>query len=144
MYKVTKQMRTETGHRLMDYDGKCSHLHGHSYLWEVTAASFKLDDKGMVLDFKDLKAAMKMYIEPFDHAMVLKSDDPLARMLGQAPATNGAEQRVILVAKNPTAEFFAEYAYDKLNDYFFDQDFQINNVRVWETASSFAEHARVI
>jgi len=35
--RITKQYRTETAHRLMNYDGKCSHLHGHSYLWEVTA-----------------------------------------------------------------------------------------------------------
>ena len=30
MYRVTREIRFCYGHRLLHYDGKCKHLHGHN------------------------------------------------------------------------------------------------------------------
>ena len=144
MHKVTKQYRTETGHRLNNYDGKCSHLHGHSYLWEVTTQSTFLNPTGMVLDFKDLKKAMIAVLEPLDHAMVLASDDPL--VAGKDPlevatlfkATNGKEPRMLIWHGNPTAESFANWAAVEIQK-LLPVDATVIKVRVWETATSYAE-----
>lgn len=133
---VTKQYRTETGHRLMDYDGKCSHAHGHSYLWEITVTG-NLDALGMVLDFKDLKEAIAKVLEPFDHAMILQEDDQLADFLLEIPATNGDIQRVITFSWNPTAENFAKHAGLQISR-LLPEDVYIERVKVWETATSFA------
>lgn len=132
--KVTKQLRTETGHRLTNYVGRCAHLHGHSYLWEVTASALKLDEKNMVMDFKDLKKAMNTVLDPLDHCMVFSPKDPLLvgrltppseeHMLhnkgGQRvlcskldvllASTNGEVPRMIIWHDNPTAESFAKWA----------------------------------
>ena len=145
MHKVTKQYRTETGHRLDDYDGKCSHLHGHSYLWEVTVQAENLTPNGMVTDFKNLKAAMKEVLEPFDHAMVLSIHDPLVVLRSTTElmelfiATNGANPRLILFPVNPTAENFAAFAADEIQRLIWETGVTVTRVRVWETVTSFAD-----
>ena len=136
-YTITKQFRTETAHRLMNYSGRCSHNHGHSYLWEVTATAEQLDDKGMVADFKDLKAAMKKVLDPLDHATVLNESDPFVRALQNISATNGAQQRLHIVPWNPTAENFAAWAAEEIQKEC-PLGVIITKVRVWETATSFA------
>jgi len=146
MYTVTKQYRTETGHRLTNYEGKCAHLHGHSYLWEVTATSKGLVN-GMVVDFKDLKKAMVAILEPLDHAFIVAPDDPLIDIArsGGMPlsdllrATNGKEPRLIHWEENPTAESFAQWASEMIQQAV-PEGITITNVRVWETDSSYAEY----
>ena len=62
--RVTKEFRFEGAHALTGYDGKCRHIHGHSYRLFVT---LKGDIKqvqdhpksGMVVDFSDLKKTGK-------------------------------------------------------------------------------------
>ena len=145
MLTVTKQLRTETGHRLNNYDGRCSHMHGHSYLWEVTATAPALTDNGMILDFKDLKSAMNTVLDPLDHALVLAPDDPLVVM--QDPeqlhdmfrATNGKDPRLFVWHENPTAESFAAWAMLVIQDTLRETGITITKVKVWETATSYAE-----
>ena len=142
MLTVTKELRTETAHRLMDYDGRCSHMHGHSYLWQVTATGPELTSNGMIVDFKDLKKAMNTVLDPLDHALVLRNDDPLIR--DDIPpqklfvATNGKEPRMFLWPVNPTAENFASWAAEEIQK-LLPEGLIITHVRVWETATSYAE-----
>ena len=142
MYTVTKQYRTETGHRLMNYKGKCAHLHGHSYLWEVTVQSPRLDERGMVIDFKELKAVMEKILEPLDHAMLINLKDPILHVLKNMPATNGQDSRTLGVSFNPTAENMA-YHYGVAMNAIFDASgglfYSIYKIKLWETATSFAE-----
>jgi 6-pyruvoyltetrahydropterin/6-carboxytetrahydropterin synthase len=129
---VTKEYRTETAHRLREYEGKCRYLHGHSYLWQVTAESDTgLDHRGIAVDFKDLKAAMVAVLEPFDHALVLRGDDPLAT----DPMLEG--EPVWLVPDNPTAENFAAWAASWIQEHL-PEGIRVTEVKVWETATSFA------
>jgi len=141
--QVSKQYRTETGHRLNDYDGKCSHLHGHSYLWEVTVDSEHLSDNGMVVDFKDLKKAMVTVLEPLDHAMVLHHADPLVKnhttteLANVFKATNGANPRLFIWPVNPTAENFADWAAMEIQR-LLPIGKTVVQVKVWETVNSCA------
>lgn len=152
-YKVSKTMRTETAHRLMDYDGKCAHIHGHSYKWVVHFSSKDLDTPGIALDFKDLKDAMVSVIGPMDHALLLRYDDPLAvcSMGGEASspfkvATNGQVQRVSIFAFNPTAEELAKYVYEEVRRLLESDGCanritrSVSEVEVWETATSMASY----
>ena len=168
--KITKQLRTETGHRLTAYNGRCAHLHGHSYLWEVTARSSELDSKNMVMDFKDLKHAMNTVLDPLDHCMVLAPDDPLWALNVYVPhpeggcsdinleralhPTNDVDEKPRLVRwhDNPTAESFAQWALEKIQEELenlfhannpltqgYSMPYFISSVKVWETATSYAE-----
>ncbi|MDX1386127.1 MAG: 6-carboxytetrahydropterin synthase, partial [bacterium] len=76
MFKVVKQLDFCYGHRLLDYDGKCAHPHGHNAMVEVEFSSKKLDDRGMVIDFVDIKRELKAFLDQeFDHKMLLRQDD---------------------------------------------------------------------
>src|SRR3569833_2057788 len=54
-------------HLLRDYPGECSRLHGHNWKVEVEVIATVLDDVGMGLDFKTIKAAAKEIIATLDH-----------------------------------------------------------------------------
>jgi 6-pyruvoyltetrahydropterin/6-carboxytetrahydropterin synthase len=78
--RITKEFKFETAHALPGYDGLCKNIHGHSYELLVTVAGYPIEEKdhpkrGMVMDFGDLKKIVrKLIVEPFDHALVLRSD----------------------------------------------------------------------
>jgi 6-pyruvoyltetrahydropterin/6-carboxytetrahydropterin synthase len=142
MFTITKTMYTETGHRLMDYKGKCAHLHGHSYQWEVTIESKELLNNGMVMDFKDLKRIMQDTIGKLDHAMVLHEDDPVLVSLKDITATDGSSHRVIATPWNPTAENFAKFYYEEIDKILCDcfPGVRMLEIIVGETETSYATY----
>ena len=82
MYSVTKRVEFCYGHRLLDYDGTCRHPHGHNAVVEIEVAAATLDAQNMVIDFSDLKARVKGWIDrELDHRMILRHDDPLVPAL---------------------------------------------------------------
>lgn len=148
--KITKTMTTETAHRLVNYVGKCASIHGHSYLWEVECECLEgLDTRGMVIDFGDLKAAMKKHIyDVYDHALVLAKTDPLMSrgdfLRAIIDDASGGPQKLVEFPTNPTAENFAQTVAEllqaELEDIHLDEGtYRITRVRVWETANSYAE-----
>jgi len=59
MYSVTKRIDFCYGHRLLDYDGICKHLHGHNAVAEVEVQTPSLDARNMVGDFTDIRRIIK-------------------------------------------------------------------------------------
>jgi 6-pyruvoyltetrahydropterin/6-carboxytetrahydropterin synthase len=51
---------------------KCGRLHGHSYTLHLVLYGEKADD-GMVMDFVDLKKALKKIVDELDHRVLLPS-----------------------------------------------------------------------
>jgi 6-pyruvoyltetrahydropterin/6-carboxytetrahydropterin synthase len=54
MHQVCREINFCYGHRLLDYDGKCRHLHGHNGRLLITVQASELDNLGMVLDFSQI------------------------------------------------------------------------------------------
>lgn len=52
--KVLKEFEFDAAHYLPSYNGKCEHLHGHTYRL-VVMVDGRPDHEGMVLDFTLLK-----------------------------------------------------------------------------------------
>ncbi len=131
MYKVTKQIPFCYGHRLLNYDGKCKHLHGHNGRAEIELASTQLDHRGMVMDFDDIKRTLKTWIdEKLDHKMLLCKEDPFVQVLKEQG------EPYFLMEENPTAENIAKLIYDEAVS----RQFPIWEVRLWETETSFASY----
>lgn len=66
MYYVSKRMEIAGAHQLkLDYESKCSNLHGHNWIVTVFCKSETLDKNGMVIDFKVIK---EMIHGRLDHA----------------------------------------------------------------------------
>ena len=82
MFRVSRQTDFCYGHRLLNYDGKCRFLHGHNGRAVITIEAESLDNRGMVLDFSDIKQVVSTWIdETLDHRMLLRHDDPALQQL---------------------------------------------------------------
>lgn len=131
MFKVTKEIHFCYGHRLLNYAGKCRHLHGHNGKAVITLESATLDALGMVVDFSAIKRVVGKWIdETLDHRLLLHQDDPLIPEL-----VRQGEPFVTLNA-NPTAETIARLIFERVAV----QGMPVTEVTLWETENSFATY----
>lgn len=66
MYYVTKTIEISAAHRLsLDYQSKCTSLHGHNWIITVHCRAKELNANGMVTDFTHIKAEVS---DRLDHA----------------------------------------------------------------------------
>lgn len=146
MNTVTKVFTFDAGHRLSEYDGKCKHLHGHTYRCEVTVGADDLDKMGMVVDFGWLKKIFKEFIDPkFDHKMILKRGDGINTSIAYALGRHGRpEDHICWVDYNPTAENMAQDILNIFTKWLKVEDVYVEHVRLWETSNSFADAFREI
>ena len=77
MYLVRVEADFAAAHFLSHYKGKCERMHGHNYKVRVWARGAVLDEGGMLLDFGELKGALRKVLEDFDHHLL--NDDPVFR-----------------------------------------------------------------
>jgi len=131
MFRVTREIDFCYGHRLLNYDGKCKYLHGHNGLAIITIEAERLDERGMVLDFTDIKQVVSRWIdENLDHRMILHRDDPIV------PVLQAHGEPLYLIDANPTAENIAKLIFDVTRD----AGFPIIEARLWETPHCFATY----
>lgn len=151
VFRIAKQFRVESGHRLFKHPELCRFPHGHTRIVEVVLRSSALDENDMVCDYAILKSVVGKEVERFDHAMAISADDPL---LGQfAP---WAERVVVMEGGDATTEVLARYLYLRLREaltpgatfqsdsgiaYRLADGVRVERVRVWETPTSWAEYA---
>jgi 6-pyruvoyltetrahydropterin/6-carboxytetrahydropterin synthase len=131
MYRVSKSVAFCYGHRLLNYDGKCRHLHGHNARAVITLESDVLDECGMVKDFSEVKRLVWAWLDrEIDHTMLLHKDDPIL------PLLQDAGERVKIMTENPTAETIAR----KIFEYVAAEGFPVTDVTLWETETSYASY----
>lgn len=131
MYMVTREIEFCYGHRLLNYEGKCRYLHGHNGKVVITIGAESLDDRGMVLDFGDIKRVVATWIdENLDHRMILCRQDPVV------PLLQAQKEPLYLLDENPTAETIAKLIFDKTRE----AGFPIIEARLWETPKCFATY----
>lgn len=123
MFELTTIVNFEAAHYINNYQGKCSRLHGHNWKVEVSIYGSKLDELGMLIDFRDLKAAVNNIMINLDH-YCLNEIEPFCRI-------------------TPTAENIAKYIYEQLGEtQQFDHDVKLRSVKVWESPSSAAAYSQ--
>lgn len=99
MYEVKKRFEISAAHKLsLDYDSKCTNLHGHNWIVDVYLQSKTLNQNGMIMDFTHIKRKIQ---DRFDHKVI---ND--------------------VVPFNPTAENLAKYICDELQPYCYRVDVQ--------------------
>ena len=59
MFRVTREIEFCYGHRLLNYEGKCRHLHGHTGRAVITLQGSELDARGMLVDFAEIKRTVQ-------------------------------------------------------------------------------------
>lgn len=132
-FKVTKHLSFCYGHRLLNYDGKCRHLHGHNGKVEIELTADRLDDRGMVMDFTEVKDRIQEWLDrELDHRMLLNRKDPVA------PILENLKEPLFLLDENPTAEAIARLVFNQAAGL----GFPISEVRMWESEGSFATYRK--
>lgn len=65
MYYVEKRIEISACHQLsLDYESKCTRLHGHNWIITIYCKARELNSNGMVVDFSEIKRLIK---QPLDH-----------------------------------------------------------------------------
>ena len=109
---ITKKFTFDCAHKLINYDGKCKNLHGHTYSLLITVQGEVDKKSGMVIDFGTLKNIVnKKVVAVFDHAYI---ND---------------------VITQPTAENMAVWIWNKLHKHL-----DIYKIELWETPDSFVTY----
>ncbi len=120
MFEVSIDYSFAAGHALRDYKGKCENVHGHNYKVRVTVQGENLDSTGLLIDFIDLRQAVKTIVDQFDHQF-LNDVSPFDRL-------------------NPSAENIARYFSQELEPKVQQNGACVHSVTVWETDTSFATY----
>jgi 6-pyruvoyltetrahydropterin/6-carboxytetrahydropterin synthase len=129
MFRVTREIDFCYGHRLINYEGKCRHLHGHNGRALIVLEGPALDDRGMLVDFTEIKRKVQSWIdENLDHNMLLHCDDPIL------PVFRERGERVFVMDENPTAENIARLIHDRAVA----AGLPVVEVTLWETDRCFA------
>jgi len=125
-------------HALLNYDGPCKNIHGHSYQLNVTVkgkvkTNTNDSDEGMVVDFGVIKKVVKeLVVDVYDHALVLNEKANID--VNQFQFMN----KLIRVPYQPTCEnmlvHFASLLKDKLP-----HNIILHSLFLRETNTSFAE-----
>ena len=103
-------------HRLRNFKGKCEKLHGHNWRIEVIVEGEKLNDAGLLIDFKEVKDDTNRILEELDHSFL----NELSQFKDQ----------------NPSSENIAAYIFEKLSSKLNDNRIKVTKVTAWESDSA--------
>lgn len=133
MFNVTKAIHFCYGHRLLNHQGRCRHLHGHNATAVIRLESEDLDEMGMVVDFGDIGDYVKSWLNAeIDHNMLLHTHDPLLPLLQRAG------ERVYVMAENPTAENIARLIFEHVEQ----GGYPVVEVAIHETDTAVASYRK--
>ena len=116
MFDVEIRRTFSAAHQLRGYDGDCRNLHGHNYNVIAVVRTDTLNEIGIALDFKRLKAALDSILASYDH-----------KNLSELPE---------YAEVNPTSEIMAMHIYRRLCGLLNDGTVKVRSIRVEESANS--------
>tara|TARA_B100001094_G_C17968645_1_gene689156 strand:+ start:353 stop:742 length:390 start_codon:yes stop_codon:yes gene_type:complete len=116
IYTLTTFVEFSSAHILNGHDGACKRMHGHNWKVEVEVLGNKLDNIGMVIDFKEIRNMTNVVVDRLDH-----------RFLNDLDAFKEI---------NPTAENIAEYIHSELTKLINDDNIIVKSIKLWETDKS--------
>ena len=98
---------------MKDIGGKCEELHGHNFVVEVSVTASKLNQEGLLIDFRTLKKWTDEILTELDH-----------KHLNAIPCFNNI---------NPSSENIARFIYDSIAEKVEPENIEVSRVTVWES-----------
>lgn len=123
LYNLKVHAQFCSAHALRDYPGDCHRLHGHNWKVETEVAARVLDDIGIAIDFKAIKAATRQLADSLDHRF-LNDIEPFDRI-------------------NPSAENLAAWFYGQLSKTLNGNGVSVSTVTLWETDNAYVRYSEV-
>ena len=148
-FRISKTFEIESGHLLSKHPDKCRFPHGHSRRVEVVLAADQLDANDMVCDFQTVKTALGAFLEGWDHALCLNTNDPKFEFF----RTAYGDHVIPFEKTDPTSEVMAKVIFEELKRRLAEESKQpgpgysvppgvrVERVRVTETPSTWAEYS---
>lgn len=110
-------------HNLLDFRGKCENLHGHNWKIEVVLRGTRLENNGILVDFADVKGAVREALEEVDH-----------KYLNELP---------FFKENNPSSENIARFLFERLSAKLNTDTRRLYSVTAWESADACATYMEV-
>jgi len=144
MTKIRKECWISSAHVLLDYEGKCSRIHGHN--WKVIViASADTDNSGMVIDFSKISS----YISRYDHRFLVPGSSKFFKIIKYKGKESfelagkyviPKSDAIVLPVPNITSEVLANYIKRRLQEKFQldNPTLEIVSVEVQETEGNSA------
>ena len=123
LYTLKVHAQFCSAHALRDYPGDCRRLHGHNWKVETEVEARVLDDIGIAIDFKTIKAATRQLADSLDH-QYLNDIEPFVRI-------------------NPSAENLAAWYYRQLSATLNSAHVNVAAVTLWETDNACVRYSEV-
>ncbi|MFQ5680668.1 MAG: 6-carboxytetrahydropterin synthase QueD [Candidatus Omnitrophota bacterium] len=117
MFKLRVVSGFSAAHNLRGYKGRCEELHGHNWRVELAVTSGRLDDVGLVVDFRKLRGMLDNVLEQLDHKYLNDME-----CFGKI---------------NPSSENIAKFIYGQLASALADMGIEVT---VWENEGSSATY----
>jgi len=122
MYEVMVEGSFSAAHNLRGYGKKCEKLHGHNWKVQVGIRGGKLDNTGMLVDFREVRDYLEMIMEKLDHKYLNEISH--------------------FKVTNPTSENIARFIYSELKARLKSSRYMVNKVTVWESDTASATYSQ--
>ena len=120
MYELKVITDFAAAHQLRNFRGECEKLHGHNWRIEVILSGDRLNQAGLLIDFKDVKTAANNILEDLDHSY-----------LNELPQFKN---------ENPSSENIAAYLFQRLSSELNNSHLKVTKVTAWESDSACASY----
>ena len=121
---VTKEFDFGAAHKLTNYKGKCENLHGHNWHVEVCVKGKNLNPAGVLVDFGEIKKAVKIVIKgELDHKFL----NELEMFENMQPSS---ERIAVYIAKRV----------QEMLDQDVSEDVRVSRVMAWESDDACATY----
>jgi 6-pyruvoyltetrahydropterin/6-carboxytetrahydropterin synthase len=111
MYELKIISNFAAAHQLRGFEGGCENLHGHNWKVEVYVKGDSLEDNGLLIDFKIIKAQTDKLLDSLDHKF-LNELDPFLTL-------------------NPSSENISCHLFKSLSRQLNTEDIKVSKVTVW-------------
>lgn len=120
-YTLTVKASFAAAHSLRGYEGNCERLHGHNWVVEVAVEARDLDARGIAVDFRVIKEALREVLLRLDH-----------RLINEVPPFD---------AWNPSSENIARFVFEEMERRIPPPP-RVSRVTVWESEDARADFSR--
>jgi 6-pyruvoyltetrahydropterin/6-carboxytetrahydropterin synthase len=120
MYELKIISHFAAAHQLREFEGACEKLHGHNWKIEVHVTGTRLQENGLLVDFKVIKKETEKALDQLDHQF-LNDLQPFK-------------------ALNPSSENIALHVFKTLSSELNTEDVKVVKVTAWESENACASY----
>ena len=118
MYELMIKTDFAAAHQIKEAGGACENLHGHTWQVKVFLQGKKLSENGMLIDFREVKKIVKIWVDKLDHQYLNE----------------------VLKGENPTTENLAKYLFKGLKNTINIEEIKLSKVSVGESNDTWVTY----